>query len=336
MKKPGPPKPPWRRHARWLGTLGLLILLAWAARQVPWAATWQAIRRFSPWALAALVGLNALILWLFALRWWWLLRLAGHPVGWTRLTAYRLAAFSVSYFTPGTQFGGEPLQVWALHRREGVPLPTALATVGLDKLIEVLGNFAFLGLGLAVWAGAGLARPAAWGAVAGLVLAVGGYLTAVCQGQGLLGHLTASRWGRLARLAQHGHQAEQAAGRLCAQRRGLALGGLALSLPTWAALVAEYGFLTSGLGLHLNLGEVLVVMTAARLAFLLPLPGGLGALEAGQLLAAQALGYPPAVGMALALIVRMRDLTVGALGLVLAQRYGTQTLLSGPEVQPEN
>jgi len=51
---------------------------------------------------------------------------------------------------------------------------------------------------------------------------------------------------------------------------------------------------------------------------LMPMPGGLGALEASQALALGALGFGPAAGLSLALLIRARDLSFGALGLLLA------------------
>ncbi len=312
-----------------LSWLLLLALLGWAVRKVPWTATWQALRRFPIGTLAALLALNLLILWLFALRWWWLLRLASHPVPWQRLTAYRLAAFSVSYFTPGTQFGGEPLQVLALKQREGVPVAQATASVALDKLLELVGNFGFLLLGALALFGVGLVGPSArWGLLTGAAAMAGGaagYLVLVCRGAAPLTRL-ASRLPRLERLTHGLAQTEAAAQDIC-RRQGVIVWGLALSLPVWAALIAEYALMTRGLGIALTLPQILVLMTAARLAFLLPLlPGGLGVLEAGLMFTIGALGYDPAHGLALALLIRLRDLAVGAAGLFFAHRLGVQAL----------
>jgi uncharacterized membrane protein YbhN (UPF0104 family) len=54
------------------------------------------------------------------------------------------------------------------------------------------------------------------------------------------------------------------------------------------------------------------------LAFLLGLPGGLGALEASQVLALGWFGQPAAVAISIALLMRGRDLLNGGLGLLLA------------------
>lgn len=315
----------------------LLGLLAWAATKVPWAATWAVVRRFPVGVLVALLALNLLILWLFVLRWGWLLRVAGAPVAWRQLVAYRLAGFSVSYFTPGSQFGGEPLQVFALHRHAGVPLALATASVALDKLLELLGNFGFLLLGALALSRLGLFDASAragllLGAGAAMALA-GGYLALVCRGASPL-----SRWSAwlpwLARLTHGLAHTEAAAASLCRHRR-VVLWGLLLSLPVWLALVAEYALLTTGLGMALSLPQILILMTVARLAFLLPLlPGGLGALEAGLMLAGKPLGYDPPLGLALALVIRLRDILIGGTGLLLVRQIGLQDPAPRPSFHP--
>jgi uncharacterized membrane protein YbhN (UPF0104 family) len=69
------------------------------------------------------------------------------------------------------------------------------------------------------------------------------------------------------------------------------------------------------LGAEINLLQAIIALTAARLAFLTPLPGGLGALEASQILALQALGFDPTLGISVSLLIRGRDLFFGMLGL---------------------
>ena len=65
------------------------------------------------------------------------------------------------------------------------------------------------------------------------------------------------------------------------------------------------------------------LLTVARLAFLTPLPGALGALEAGQVFAFSALGFPAAAAIALILFVRTRDVSLGVLGLVVGGRLAS-------------
>jgi uncharacterized membrane protein YbhN (UPF0104 family) len=60
--------------------------------------------------------------------------------------------------------------------------------------------------------------------------------------------------------------------------------------------------------------QTVSALTAARLAFLTPLPSGLGALEASQVLAMQALGLEPTFGISISLLIRLRDILFGMVG----------------------
>jgi uncharacterized membrane protein YbhN (UPF0104 family) len=91
-----------------------------------------------------------------------------------------------------------------------------------------------------------------------------------------------------------------------------------LSVLTWTLAILEYHLTLTFLGASLTLPQTITLLTAARIAFLTPIPGGIGALEAGQVLTISALGFDPALGISASLLIRVRDLTLGAIGLFLA------------------
>jgi uncharacterized membrane protein YbhN (UPF0104 family) len=57
---------------------------------------------------------------------------------------------------------------------------------------------------------------------------------------------------------------------------------------------------------------------AGWLSFIVPLPGGLGALEASQIFILSRFGIGNAVAISLILLMRGRDLLIGGLGLFIA------------------
>ena len=130
------------------------LLLGWALRDIRPAEVAAALGRLGPGQIAALVLVNALTLLSFTGRWWLILRAQGYAIPYLALTGYRVAAFGVSYFTFGPQVGGEPLQVYLLQRRHGVPGSTSAAATALDKLLELLVNFTALVIGLVLMSGA--------------------------------------------------------------------------------------------------------------------------------------------------------------------------------------
>ena len=80
-------------------------------------------------------------------------------------------------------------------------------------------------------------------------------------------------------------------------------------------MLGEYMLSLRFLGARVDPLQAVIALTAARLAFLTPLPGGLGALEASQVLALGALGFSPALGISVSLLIRGRDIAFGLIGL---------------------
>jgi uncharacterized membrane protein YbhN (UPF0104 family) len=95
----------------------------------------------------------------------------------------------------------------------------------------------------------------------------------------------------------------------------LAVGFFAL---VWGVSLAEMWLTLRYLGVSASLREVLVLMAGSRLAFLLPLPGALGVLEATQVSLFELLGLPADSAGALLVYVRVRDLVLAAIGLLAA------------------
>lgn len=318
---------------RYLLWLVAPFLLAWVLRNISLQDAWVVLSRLSMAQILILILANGLVLLILSGRWWLILRAQGFPVSYLTLVGYRLAAFGVTYFTPGTQFGGEPLQVYLVQRRHRVPNSTAIAAVALDKSLELFGNFAFLA--------GGIACILYWRLFPGVVtrqaiilplmlLAVPtGFLLAIWAGrhpisgslQVLFG-LLPPRWSNdsawsvaYRRVQQAIRESEDQTTRFCREHPLTVAHGLGFSLLGWVSMVVEYWLVLHFLGLDITLAQAIGALTAARIAYLLPLPAGLGALEASQVLALGTMGMNPSAGISLSLLIRARDVTLGGLGL---------------------
>lgn len=145
--------------------LALAVGLLWVTlAAVPLDEVWARLSRLTAGQVLLLAAVNVLVLLTFSLRWWLLLFAQGYVLPYLSLVGYRLATFAVSYFTPGPHFGGEPLQVYLVTARHKVPVAASLTAVVLDKILEMLANFAFLAAGILValrqqaWRGSGWTR----------------------------------------------------------------------------------------------------------------------------------------------------------------------------------
>jgi uncharacterized protein (TIRG00374 family) len=315
---------------RLVATYSLLaLLLYFALRNAPFLEIWKALAQLRLSQLALLFVLNALVILFTTARWWVIVRAENPAIPFLPLVRYRLSVFGLSYFTPGPQVGGEPLQVFYLQRNHGISFARATAAVIMDKLLEFLANFLLIGIGLAAAVRVGLISQngaQTFGSLLPLAVILGWpiiHLILLYRGRYPISSFLRSlaflignpAWVRLIIVA------ERMAAAFTRRRLGSLLSALGFSLLAWAGMAVEYFLIASSLNADLSFEQTLAALTAALFAFLLPLPGGLGALEASQVYALTALGYAPAIGISLSLVMRGRDILNGGIGLLLAGRF---------------
>lgn len=309
----------------------VILLFWWAWRDVSLVALIAVFQQLPLSSFLFLFLVNAIILLLFSSRWWLIVRALGYDIPYLALSNYRLASFGVSYFTPGPQFGGEPLQVYLLKKRHDIPTETALASVSLDKILELLANFTFLALGILIVIWQGLFFNEVAGLLifisAGMVVFLLVYLVTMLLGRTpfawLFAKLSLLRHDLpfLNKIRQVLLDVESQIGQFCREKPVVILQATVLSALIWLAMLGEYTLALRFFGLQTGLLNVLAIIVFARLAFLTPLPGGLGALEAGQVYAMQSLGFDPILGVSISLFIRVRDSFFGLLGLWLGSVY---------------
>lgn len=320
------------RTLRTLRTFAVYAILAsllwWALQNVPFIEIWDTLRGLKFWQIGVLLLINVLVLVSMTARWWAILRVENPEIPFLQLVRYRLAVFGLSYFTPGPQVGGEPLQVIYLQRDHGVTFTRATAAVIMDKLLEFLANFILLGIGLTAAIRVGLVNREGTQAVGSLIpLAVILlwpliHLVLLYRGRYPISGIVRTamsltkkqKWMQLIIVSEH------MAGRFTRRHPMALLAALGFSLLSWAGMAAEYFMIAGFFQARLTLEQALAALTAALFAFLMPLPGGLGALEASQVYVMTAFGHPAAIGIGISLLMRARDILNGGLGLLLAGR----------------
>src|SRR5262249_59900102 len=83
-----------------------------------------------------------------------------------------------------------------------------------------------------------------------------------------------------------------------------------------ALVLVEYWLLLSAFGLPAGLLAVVAAIFGTGAAHSMPVPGGVGVLEGAQMVLFGTLGYPAEVGLAVGLVVRLRELVWVLPGIV--------------------
>lgn len=321
-------------HYRWLAPglwLIALALVSWTLSQMPLAGIVTSLSGLAGWQWLAWLLVNCLVIMVSTWRWHLLSDMLGHAVSFTKLLLIRQAGQTVSFITPGPQFGGEPFQIYWLYKQTGMALHRAVLSLGLDRFYELWINFLMLVLGVSLLLlspGFGLQGDADnnWQQilllmVIALVVLTALALTAVIQPEYISTSLEklGSRWlsnPRLARLDDHWQRLGSDIRLTISTKKVGLLKALLLSLLVWVLIVGEMWLVLGFFGITPGLSGLVLILVAMRLALLLPLPGGIGTLEASIFWSFQLLEFSPAAALAVIAIMRLRDVLVLLAGLL--------------------
>ena len=245
------------------------------------------------------------------------------------LLAVRLAGEAFNVATPTASIGGEPVKAYLLAPK--VPLGEGLASVIVAKTTIALAQGAFLVVGIALaLATLPLAPPLLTGMTVlatAEAVALGGFVLA--QQKGLFqGGLRLLRWLGLS-WGNHPHEGVQrldtALSCFYREHRGRLTLSLLFHFGGWVVGSLEVYLILHFMGIPMPLATVLVIEAFAAAiksaAFLIP--GGLGALEGGNMAVFAALGLGAGIGLSVTLIRRLRELTWVAAGLVALSLWRT-------------
>lgn len=290
---------PWGTLIRFAIIATLVTLMVFYLRGLDWDAIAESTRDANFVLLALGVLGNIPLIWLKALR---LRLLVNRRVGTGRLMGFFVASYAADNLVMSQ--AGLGLRV-ALLRREGVPLASAVAVQGLEKLLE--------GIGMAIIALPLLATPdlAPWlSSTLRWCLIIGGAGAAVLVVLVALSHKqipALRKLGDTLSLLRDGRLASQVA---------------ALTVAAWAVEVVMVQATLAGLHLPADLSTALVVLVAVNVAALVPgLPANVGSFEMAAVVALGtfAVAKEPALGFAL-VYHASHTIPVTLLGLVGFQR----------------
>ena len=291
-----------------LGTVALVILV----RRAGVAGIAARLRDLDPRWLALCAGIEAAIFSGYAIRWGRILAAAGARASFGRLLGARLAGISVGALAPGAKVGGEPLRALLLAEA-GVSAGPAIASVVVDRGIELLANVAFAGGYCALFAmrdaeGARRVLPVVLASGIGLL----GAAIVLARRLGRGASLVPSRFlpvlerfgGTRAALVE----TESALRKLLFDHLPLLFVALVSALFLNALVFAEYAALFAAFGARPSLPELAASLLGVGLAHALPVPGSIGALEVAQAALVGAAGGDASLAITAATAARLRDL----------------------------
>lgn len=307
-----------------------------------WNEIQSALGQLTFFKLVAFLGVSLMGYFsLFTYRWKVLLGCHGHKVSFRRLLIYKLSGYGISFITP-TQVGGEPVRIYFLNQNHDIPLKEATASVLMDKLLEVSSFVGFVSLGVIVISFSGIIPESALVPIGlmmlGFVVLLAYVFKRIHKGEHLLTaifqRLGLKKYKRLASVEEKITRTEQLlTDFMChkGHRKSTLPFVVFLSVAGWSMSIIEYKLLAEFLGISLSWFEGFMVATIPLIAYLLPVPGGLGMLEGAQVGMFSLLGHGSGLALAVVVLVRFKEIFFSCIGFAYSLSHGVSILGSKEE-----
>lgn len=270
------------------------------------------------------------IMTLFAIRWNFVMKTMGRTLTLRESFSFRVIDYGLSYITPSGKAGGEPIRA-ALLTTKGIPFREGLANVTTDKSIELSVSVVFFVMGLLILA---IGHPLSIGVRLFLILLslsvislIITFYVRILRGKTVFTAIyRALRMHKVKFLAKYQQAVidfEKPIIKFYNEERTAFFTALFFSMMSIMCSMVEYKTLLLMLGINAEIGVVFMVFSVVGMAFLIPVPMGLGSLEAFQAALFSVLGIGSASGVGLAMITRARDLIWVFVAVILSLYHGT-------------
>ncbi|MGQ0645146.1 MAG: lysylphosphatidylglycerol synthase transmembrane domain-containing protein [Elusimicrobiota bacterium] len=318
----------FKRLHPWLRLAVSVSFLAWLVRRVHWGDLASTLARADPALVAVSLLMGPLITALSVAKWRAFMDADSRRARFTTLLELYLVGHFFNFLLP-SNMGGDVVRVYGLSRRAG-GWKGALSSVFWERAAGVVVLLAFALGAAALEPSLARSGPAAlsWALVAGVWL-----LMVAAASSRRLDRL----WEAAGRLTRVGKRAASLHQALRPAMRGPAswTKALGLSVVFHLAMMLNVQVACLAFGVPLSAHVLFAAVPAAFIISTLPISlGGLGLQEWAYVFAFQAFGLPPALGLSVGLLLRIKSALIGAVGGLLYLRWNAREKAPGASAPP--
>lgn len=256
-------------------------------------------------------------------RWKIILNGHGKDLPFKKLFFYKISGFAVSYMTPLSKLGGEPVRGYFL-RKNKIPLEDTISSIFIDKGMGILNTIIFGVLGIVAIFFMFLIPSNLFlffvSTLVVFVFLILLFISGVYAKKGILSSfIKIPGIKKISFVRKHIHIMKKSDEKLFQffnKNKKKFLLSFMLSLGVWLLSVIEFMVLLHIFGVEISLLHSFLVLVVIGLAFMVPIPLGIGSLEGGQALLFGLIGLGASYGLVVGLIIRVRDLLWSFLGFI--------------------
>lgn len=309
------------------GVIALWIIL----KLIPFKDILNSFSTASPFLIIGYIVVSTGIMVSLAWRWKIILKSQGIDLPFYKLLNYRIIGYGVSYLTPAAKLGGEPVRA-AMLGRHGIGFSKALSSVVIDKTIEASlnGLFFFFGVIIVLFSFALPNKAEIFLLVLAsiLLLMVIVFYQRMMSGKGIIKQLC-----KILRLDKIKHfnmakveEFESMLIKFYKEDKPNFVLAILISMLSWVFMFLEFKFALLILGHDVSFMAIFLIVSFIGAAVLVPVPMALGVLEASQIAVFSLININTATGVALAFLVRARDLIWTVIGMLMLSYYGIKII----------
>ncbi|MFO7710361.1 MAG: lysylphosphatidylglycerol synthase transmembrane domain-containing protein [Candidatus Woesearchaeota archaeon] len=311
----------------WL-SLGFILLFSIIKNTGPSTIFTAFLKAQWIWLLPYLLTSFFIILCLVT-RWYLILFSMGQEINFTKLFFIYTSGFSIAYLSPVPITGGEGAKAFLLNKNN-IEYRKGLTSVLIDKSIEATMNVIFSIIGL-IFLVLHLALPQntiltiTLGTIIAIMALAFFYYRNLTEKPILMPAFRALRFINSRFVYRHEYSVREIEKRISfffRKKRLVFMLALTVSFTAWIFMFIEYKLLLLTFGYNAPISILFLVIAVVAIAYIVPIPAALGALEGGQVTITRMTYMNSADAVAFSTILRSRDLIVTFTGLIYLFNYG--------------
>jgi uncharacterized protein (TIRG00374 family) len=273
------------------------------------------------------------IIMLYIVTWRWKVVLDSQNVKhvkFSRLVKYVLVGRGIGFLTPSGKLGSEPVRAGLLSSKEDIKFEKAFSSVIIDRSIDVTTAVVFFVVGMFLMLLFFVASPIFSDIMVTLsiilLLFIFIFNYRMLKGKKVFQHvfrfLKLNKLRKLKKFEQKLESVETLVIKFYHKDTNYFYQTLWISLLSWLLMFVEYKIAGNMVGQNLTPVQSFLIFSFVGIAYMMPIPMSLGALEASQISAFSIIGVGAATGLALSFLIRLKDFIMSMIGIVILGVYG--------------
>ncbi len=266
---------------------------------------------------------------LAVLRWSSIIKAYKKNIPFFRLFKQAMAGYAVSYVTPSARVGGEPVRAYMLKKESGMDLKTGTASIIIDRFVEFTGAIAFAILGIILliyFPGIPISVKIILTIIISLgltILSVFYYrtVTKAHSISSLLDFFNIHKIGTLKKFIKILKEIELKMKYFFIKNKKQFIISNLIEAGYLIIIIIESKLILLTFGVNLPIAVIILALNIHGLVTFIPVPAGLGFLEAGEAGFFKIIGSTGTIGITYTLLMRLRDILFVSIGFASISHF---------------